>query len=137
MYLDTRTISVVLIITAAALGLALFVEASRDPAKKHYLVWGAGNASLAFGWLVLTLRGAIPDFLSIVIANTLISLCHALLLNGVQRFIGVRQNWLVSGSIVAAMFLGQWLWITIEVPVTVCIVYVLTLLALPGAFRTV
>lgn len=130
MHLDTRTISIIIIITASLLGLAMLMELKRERSNKKYIVWGIGNGSLALGWLLLTLRGVIPDFASIVIANTLISLCHAFLLNGVQRFFGIPRNWYFSGVIVAAVFFGQWYWIATEAPVTVRIVYVPSLLAL-------
>lgn len=130
MHLDTRTISFIIVATAALLGLAMLIEWLRDRTNKRYVLWAAGNGSLALGWLLLTMRGMIPDFLSIVVANTLIALCHALLLNGVQRFLGIRRNGLVSGGIVAAVFAGQALWVAIESPVSVRIAYVPSLLSL-------
>ncbi len=134
MYLDTITISAIIVIIAAFLGIAMLVDWSRDRVHRHSAMWAAGNGSLAFGWLLLSLRGVIPDFLSIVFSNTLIALCLAFLLIGTQWFLYLRANYYFSGGIVVAVFIGQTFWLVIGAPVEVRIVYVPTLISVLCAY---
>ncbi|MCW9003433.1 MAG: ATP-binding protein [Rhodospirillales bacterium] len=130
MHLDTRTISIVIVVVGAFLSATMLVQWMRHRGHFRYAMWAAGNGSLAVGWLLLSLRGNISPFLSIVLANTLIALCHAFLLNGVQRFRGFRLNWYTSLGVVAAVFAGQLVWVAIEAPVTVRLAYVPALLSI-------
>ncbi len=107
MYFDTKTISVIIVMTAFWLGIVMFVDWARNPVNKHSAMWAAGNGTLALGWLLLLLRGVIPDFLSIVIANTLIALCFAFLLFGTQWFLNMRADFIFGTGIVVAVFGGQ------------------------------
>ena len=73
MTLDIRTLSLTTVIhcTLFGLGLGLFALTS----KRHRVVrWFAvGNLMFATGFLLLCLRGVIDQFLSVIVANTLIA----------------------------------------------------------------
>ena len=66
----------------------------------------AAHYSLAAGGLLLALRGAIPDFLSIVVANLFLVLAGVLCFFGIQAFRRVPVKgrvllWLSLGAVAA------------------------------------
>jgi diguanylate cyclase (GGDEF)-like protein len=73
MTLDTRTILVLLILHSAAIGVALIATARgfSRPVWQTMANWGAASLVMALAFLLLSLRGMVPDFLSIVVANML------------------------------------------------------------------
>lgn len=93
MIIDIPTSLVFLISINFALAVMIAVVGyGRD---KSLSLWGAafGISSLAFG--MLSIRGTIPDFLSIVVANTLIACTYALFTEGILMFQNRRiRPWL-------------------------------------------
>ncbi|MDO8270618.1 MAG: GGDEF domain-containing protein [Gammaproteobacteria bacterium] len=76
--------------------LAVMIATVGYGRDKSLLLWGAafGINSLAFA--MLSMRGTIPDFLSIVVANTLIASTYALFAEGILSFQNRRiKPWLV------------------------------------------
>lgn len=70
--MDIRTLIVVLLAQVSLLGaLAIYFE-SRQPGTRAMGVWGAGLIVVAVGYALIAMRGAIPDLLSITVANTLL-----------------------------------------------------------------
>ena len=70
--MDIRTLIIALLAQVSLLGaLAIFFE-SRQPGTRAMGVWGAGLLVVAAGYAAIALRGAIPDLLSITVANTLL-----------------------------------------------------------------
>lgn len=94
MIIDIPTSLVFLISINFALAVMIAVVGyGRD---KSLLLWGAafGISSLAFG--MLSMRGTIPDILSIVVANTLIACTYALFTEGILTFQNRQTRpWLV------------------------------------------
>lgn len=63
--------------------------------RARYLIyWGFGFFAFGVGALLLTLRGRIPDFLSILIGNFCTTLSSVLLYVGVCVFFDRRRSWL-------------------------------------------
>ena len=86
MGLDIRTISFFVGALSAVQALGLFVFSKMvgsQPGVKQY-AWG--NAGFALSFLLLLLRGVVPDFLSIVVANTAISLSSYIIFWGVCAY---------------------------------------------------
>jgi len=54
--------------------------------------WMLGIALQATSWALTTVRGSIPDFVSVVVANALLSIGYALLVDAVRRFVGLRAG---------------------------------------------
>ncbi|MES3008234.1 MAG: GGDEF domain-containing protein [Pseudomonadota bacterium] len=94
MIIDIPTSLVFLISINFALAVMIAVVGyGRD---KSLLLWGAafGIGGLAFG--MLSMRGTIPDFLSIVVANTLVACVYAVFAEGILRFQNRQiKTWLV------------------------------------------
>jgi two-component sensor histidine kinase len=82
-------------------GFALVVK----PRRRELVSWALGYASLLVGVVLFGLRNLIPDFLSIVLANTFIISFFALLVIGIDCFRGRKPRFSLLGSAVAAVFL--------------------------------
>ncbi|MBW3637177.1 MAG: GGDEF domain-containing protein [Armatimonadetes bacterium] len=85
MQLDVRTIVWLIALSSLMTGLAMFLVAGSFPEQVRGIRrWAWACLMHALGWSLVALRGAIPDALSIVAANTLIAAAtianfHALL----------------------------------------------------------
>ena len=70
--MDIRTLIIALLAQVSLLGtLAIYFE-SRQPGTRAMGTWGAGLIVVAAGYALIALRGAIPDLMSITVANTLL-----------------------------------------------------------------
>lgn len=91
--LDLRTLVFVanIILLVVTLSISLFTWGAH--ARERCLeLWSLGFILKAFGFLGIFLRGAIPDFLSMPVANTLIVAGSALFFAGVSVFVGRGQR---------------------------------------------
>lgn len=86
----------------------LIVAIGRD---RQLLVWSLIFGLHAASYGLLALRGQIPDFISIVIANTFISAMLALYVEGICRFDSVRPRRWPYWLPVVATFLSYWVFI--------------------------
>ena len=74
MTLDTRTMVLLTIVLALAMGVTLLVAAHAvgRQSSRSLTAWGTACICLAAGWTLYTLRGIIPDLFSIVLANAVL-----------------------------------------------------------------
>jgi two-component sensor histidine kinase len=82
-------------------GFALVVK----PRRRELVSWALGYATLFAGVVLFGLRNLIPDFASIVLANTFIVSFFALLVIGIDFFRGRKPRFALLGSTVAVVFL--------------------------------
>jgi hypothetical protein len=89
--LDTRTLVVVSIMVALVPGMvgALVWQTRRTYPGQ----WALGNLLAALALLLLSLRGKVPDWISIVLANALAIGAGIVFLQGIRRFRGLRIRW--------------------------------------------
>jgi diguanylate cyclase (GGDEF)-like protein len=119
MLLDIRTV----IAFAAGLGVLMALSlryvlrdypAMLGPSMRE---WMLGVFVQAVSWLLVALRGAVPDFLSVVIANALLSVGYALLVDATRRFVDMRPGDRVLYALVIASVCVQ-VFFTYEAPST-------------------
>lgn len=84
--LDLRTLSFALALIAILLSLIMVFIWRNHKTYPGFGFWTIGNFVAAMGFLALFLRGAIPDFLSIVVGNTLVLASIIIHLQGVRKF---------------------------------------------------
>lgn len=84
MQLDLRTLFIVLAILYACLGLVCLFLPYRTPGSHAVTNWGYGLLALAAGTVALALRGAIPDYITIDLANALILAAFLFILRSVR-----------------------------------------------------
>jgi diguanylate cyclase (GGDEF)-like protein len=88
MHLDPPTISVMTVFVAALLGALLVFGGLQNRSVRAPMWWGAAHIINAGGFALLTSRGALPNFLSIDVANALVLLGYGLTWTGARVFDG-------------------------------------------------
>ncbi|HEX2565461.1 MAG TPA: GGDEF domain-containing protein, partial [Burkholderiales bacterium] len=94
MNLDVRTIVVMLIVSSVLMTvtLAVGIRAGRG---QGFARWNAGLATLALGWLLVAARGALPDLITLGVADALLLAGLCLQLAAVIELGGARPaRWL-------------------------------------------
>lgn len=91
--LDIRTLVFVMSGIFLVSGLMVLLFHLQFPKIKGGREWAIGMGAMAFGMVLLFIRGYISDFLSIVISNVSIVLGNALLIVGVQHYLGLKPSW--------------------------------------------
>lgn len=105
--LDIRTLAFVATLSAIIQALtfsSLWMVSRRDNATT---LWAVGGIANAIGFILLGLRGFIPDLASVVAANTLIAAGHAFYLFGLQVYTNKKPSYRTVGialAIYAALF---------------------------------
>jgi len=79
---------VVLTVVSALLCIILFLIWRSRKTYPGFGLWTTGNAMYAAGFMLIALRGMIPNILSIVLSNLVIVTATILFLEGVRRFRG-------------------------------------------------
>jgi diguanylate cyclase (GGDEF)-like protein len=107
MQLDLRTLFIVLAILYACLGLVCLFLPYRTPGSHAVINWGYGLLALAAGTAALALRGAIPDYITIDLANALILAAFLFILRSVRPGPQWESN-VLGWSVVGAAVLLLW-----------------------------
>jgi len=119
MLLDIRT----MIATGAGLGVLIALSmryvlrafpGMLGPSMRE---WMLGIALQATSWALTTVRGLVPDFVSVVISNALLSIGYALLVDAVRRFVGLRSGHRLLYALVLASICVQ-VYFSYQVPST-------------------
>ncbi|MFH1034674.1 MAG: GGDEF domain-containing protein [Pseudomonadota bacterium] len=85
--LDIRTLSVVLSVTTIVpVVFMLYFKFSRQ-VYKGFGHWSLGGVALALGGLLLPLRGWLPDFVTVVLANTMLVAGASVFHQGTRQFL--------------------------------------------------
>ena len=90
MMLNNHTLIVSLVLISALMAIGLFAVSPRLE-REGLRLWGAAMALVSIGWACIDGRGAIPNSLSIIVANTLFSASVSLELAAVYTYRGL--NW--------------------------------------------
>lgn len=86
--MDTRTVIIVMLSQISLLGALAIVFSARQGGTRAVGAWGAGLLLVGAGYTGLAMRGALPDFLSITVANTLLMAANLLFYRSVRIFMG-------------------------------------------------
>jgi diguanylate cyclase (GGDEF)-like protein len=84
--LDLRTVIILSVFVAFMTGWWMLTNRSLQKGFSGFGYLAAGHFGLGISFLLLALRGILPDFISIVIANTLLVLAIILAFMGIQAF---------------------------------------------------
>jgi diguanylate cyclase (GGDEF)-like protein len=88
MQLDVGTLSVVTVFVTALLGALLVFAGLQNRSIRAPMWWGAAQIIGATGLALVTSRGAVPDFVSIDLANALVLFAYGLTWAGARVFDG-------------------------------------------------
>ncbi|MDF2440552.1 MAG: hypothetical protein JWN98_1536 [Abditibacteriota bacterium] len=116
MYLDIRTIIFLAALFSLLMGMAIFVAArSYNDYIRGMRRWGVACGCQGLAWLLACARGHIPDFLSIVIANTMLIVAATFYYQALREF---NDEAPPHGSVYAlsALLFTSFLYFTYVVP---------------------
>jgi len=91
-FLDIHTLMLVLTLASALLGAMLLLIWATQKTYPGFGRWAVGTCLISLSIPLLIMRGIIPDFLSIILADTLLLTAQALILEGVRSFRDVPQH---------------------------------------------
>jgi len=93
MQLDVLTLVVLTSLCALIMGAGVFLVAERSsPSVRPLRLWGAGCLIYGFSWALIALGGVIPEFVSVVAANTIMAGAVMLNWRSVHEF-GEHRFW--------------------------------------------
>ena len=104
MALDPRTLIAASLLIAVLLGAVSLAFATMRGSSRIIGAWGKAMLLLAAGLLGLALRGMIPDWISIAVANTAVVASLVLALRGLRRFLGSAPRDAPGWGLTAALF---------------------------------
>jgi diguanylate cyclase (GGDEF)-like protein len=90
--IDLSTLCAVSVFISATGGLLLLFSWAQNRSSRELAMWGAGYLLTSVGVALVTLRGLIPDTLSIILANTLLAAGYGVIWGGARLFEGRRLH---------------------------------------------
>lgn len=90
--------------------MTYFSIARRTYPGFHY--WTAGVVCAGLGGVVVSLRGIVPDFISIVLGNFLILFLPLTLTKGLMYFVGIQNKVRILNYVILSLFTPTLLWAT-------------------------
>jgi len=94
-YFDIRTLSLITSVVAISCFSVMFYVAIKRKIYPGFIEWTVAYLLNSVGMVLLALRDVLPDFFSIIIANSFILLYFIFSTRGLQRFSGTSQkNWI-------------------------------------------
>ena len=118
MNIDIPTLFVLVVMICFVLGAVFFSAWYRDRGDRLALRASAGPVAIAIGVALLLMRGAVPDWLSIIVANSFLIAGIGLIWSTIRVFegrsapvVGILAGtiaWLVASSIPAFFAIVEW-----------------------------
>ena len=101
MVLDVRTMGIFSAISPLILGIIMLIYLRERKVYAGFGRWVLANFGLGIGFLLVSLRGFIPDLLSIVLGNAVVVYCTILIYEGIRCFYDYppfsRSNYMIFG----------------------------------------
>jgi diguanylate cyclase (GGDEF)-like protein len=124
LHLELRTISVLIAISSLIYGLSINLVAAGLPrGLKGGRIWAYGNLAMFLAWFLIGVRGFIPDFLSIVIGNSLLILSFAFFSESLLVFREKPHNrlqpYIIAGFVAVIQYAFSEIWPNIAARVIV------------------
>lgn len=105
MLLDIKTLIVMMLAGFVTLGIMLFSVRRSAAYNLPLRYWNGAVWSITGGWFLIALRGILPDFATVVLANTLIFLALALMYCAVESYVGRKPRHVPVFSLIGIAFL--------------------------------
>ena len=123
--LDMRTLMVTYVLNSLMNTLVIFIYWRQN--KKYFSgmsYWVIALALQTIGFLLLGVRGALPDFVTIVVSNFLIVTASFLLLEGFKYFVGYQSSKIHNFIILAVYFVLQYYFAFIQPSTSIRIIII-------------
>jgi diguanylate cyclase (GGDEF)-like protein len=110
--LDNRTQDIVQVAVSLMLCIVMVIAWRTQKTYPGFGRWTASKLPHALGWLLVGLRGVIPDWASVFVANGLLFLAPLLLYEGIRQFRGKPYHsilhYILMGLLLAAFIYFTW-----------------------------
>jgi signal transduction histidine kinase len=114
MEIDPRTLFLVHSVTSLTLGGMVFAFWRAHRSMPCLALWAGGATLIGVGSLFIALRGAVPDTVSIVIANTLSLAGGIVIWNGIRVFNARGPRWVVAAVALPLMAFAVAYWTYVD-----------------------
>lgn len=94
--LDIRTLAIILIAVSVLLSLIMLLLWRTRKTYPGFGLWTASSAMYAMGFFLLILRGRLPDFLTVLLANLCLLAAAVFIFEGIRCFRGAVGRWSFS-----------------------------------------
>jgi diguanylate cyclase (GGDEF)-like protein len=109
--LDNRTQTIVQVAVSTTLFLVMLVAWRTQRTYPGFGRWTASKLPNALGWLLVSLRGLIPDWASVLVGNISLLMSPVLLFEGIRQFRGKHpRDWVHYGLL--ALLAGGFIYFT-------------------------
>ena len=122
--LDLRTLSFTLMLVTALLSFVMIFIWRTQKTYRGFEIWAIGNFLGAIGFFLIGMRGALPDFLTIIAGNAFAFGSLALAFEASRRFLGLKNCKLFTLGLVflQALVCAYFTYITENVVVRIIVV---------------
>lgn len=103
--LDIRTLAFIATLSAIVQAIAFVSLSMVSRRGLGTTLWALGGVSMAIGFVLLGLRGAISDVASVIIANTLLTASHAFYWLGLEIYTRRKPSFWISGIVISTLVL--------------------------------
>ncbi len=135
MNFDIRTLSIMTAVSSLVFSFASLTVALLVPKERHLRQWALGSGAAALSTFLVGLRGVLPELVSAVAANTLLTLAFILMYQGSRGMVRLappgRGIWLFA----VFAFVGL-TWFTLVAPNVVARVLIVSLVLIPLLLAT-
>ena len=122
--LDLRTLAILLVGLGALVAAVFFGLWRQGAGGRPALVWALAHAAGGTGYLLMALRGVLPDWLTIVAANLTLHIAGFLVLHGARLFVGRSSPVRLTAALLAAEAVALIYWTYLQPDLVVRIVLV-------------
>ena len=110
--LDNRTLAITLVIVTATLFVVMMVAWRTQKTYPGFSRWTVSLLFSALGWLLIGLRGLIPDWASVLVGNVALFISPLLVFEGIRQFYNKpARDWLnygLLGTLVIGFMYFMW-----------------------------
>lgn len=128
--LDIRTLAFIATLAAFVQAITFVSLWMVSRHRSSTLLWAIGGISTATGFVLLGYRGVLPDFASIIIANTLIALSHVFYWLGLEGYTERKPSIWLSGITITAVVLLFFYFSQVSPDIPARVIVISTVLAL-------
>lgn len=107
MLLDIRTLVILSAIIPLGMGGLMTVYLFQRKVYPGFERWVISNFIFSLGYFLISLRDIAPNFIAIILSNSLMVYCEILVFEGIQRFFGKRAFDLLNYLLLAVYILAQ------------------------------
>lgn len=104
--LDNRTLTTLQVAVSVVLFVVMFIAWRTQKTYPGFVRWTFSKIPHAIGFLLISLRGMVPDWMSIVLANGLLFISPLLLYEGIRQFCGKPHRDLLNYSLVVLLLIS-------------------------------